>query len=126
MSTPCMEHFFYAGIKGRKYNVMDTVCKEFRDHHRHYTGPGEYCTIEFIWFQLKKYDPLVFKTIKIIKVLFETSKFCILVFWMSLFSMQNDKELSKTKIREEKKFFPCNRKWHKKFQCSFQDGNGPL
>lgn len=59
---------------------MDTVCKEFRDHHRQYTGPGEYCTIEFIWFQLKKYDPLVFKTIKIIKVLFETSKFCILAY----------------------------------------------
>lgn len=33
---------------------MVTVCKEFRDPHKEYTDPGEYCTIEFTWFQLKK------------------------------------------------------------------------
>lgn len=59
---------------------MDTLCKEFRDHHRQHTEPGEYCTIEFTRFQLKKYDPLVSKTIKIITVLSKKSKFCILAF----------------------------------------------
>lgn len=59
---------------------MDTICKKFRDHHRQYTGPGEHYTIEFTWFQLKKYDPSVFKTIKMITVLLETLKFSILAF----------------------------------------------
>lgn len=75
---------------------MVTVCREFRDPHKEYTDPGEYCTIEFTWFQLKK-NPVVFKIIKINTVLFEILKFCILAFRMSLFSMQSDKELNKLK-----------------------------